>query len=53
MALAGAMLQRGHAELLFVVFACSYGLAALCWLAVDVTKPLAGNESKVGGDSGV
>jgi sugar phosphate permease len=24
----------------FVVFACSYGLASLCWLAVDVTRPL-------------
>ena len=25
---------------LFLLFACSYGLAALCWLAVDVTQPL-------------
>jgi hypothetical protein len=25
---------------LFLAFACSYALAALCWLAVDVTKPL-------------
>jgi sugar phosphate permease len=24
----------------FVIFACSYSLASLCWLAVDVTKPL-------------
>jgi MFS family permease len=40
MALAGSMLHRGRADLLFILFACSYGLAALCWLAVDVTKPL-------------
>ncbi|HUE14797.1 MAG TPA: MFS transporter [Planctomycetaceae bacterium] len=40
MAFAGFMLQRGHAVTLFVVFGCAYGLAALCWLAVDVTKPL-------------
>ena len=26
--------------LMFILFACSYGLAALCWLGVDVTKPL-------------
>ena len=32
--------QRGHSDLLFVIFACSYGVAALCWLAVNVTKPL-------------
>jgi len=25
---------------MFIVFACCYGLAAFCWLAVDVTKPL-------------
>lgn len=40
MAFAGWMFHRGHAELLFFVFACSYALAALCWLMVDVTKPL-------------
>ena len=33
--------QRGLGEVTFLVFACSYALAALCWLAVDVTKPLA------------
>jgi sugar phosphate permease len=27
-------------ELVFVIFAVSYWLAALCWLGVDVTKPL-------------
>jgi len=40
MAFAGIMLHRGQAETMFIVFACCYGLAAFCWLAVDVTKPL-------------
>ncbi len=40
-AFAGACLRRKLDEPVFIVFACSYGLAALCWLAVDVTKPLA------------
>ena len=40
MSFAGSMLEGGHSELLFIVFACSYGLAACCWLAVDVTRPL-------------
>jgi nitrate/nitrite transporter NarK len=40
MAFTGACLKRGLEEAVFVVFACSYGLAALCWLAVDVTRPL-------------
>jgi ACS family glucarate transporter-like MFS transporter len=40
MKLAGWWLDSGHYFLLFTVFACSYGLAALCWFAVDVTKPL-------------
>jgi sugar phosphate permease len=40
MALAGSLLHRGLAELVFILFACSYALASLCWLAVDVTKPL-------------
>jgi MFS transporter, ACS family, glucarate transporter len=37
---AGAMLHEGHTQSLFILFACAYGLAALCWLAVDVTRPL-------------
>jgi sugar phosphate permease len=40
MAFAGACFRRGWDLPVFVVFACSYGLASLCWLAVDVTKPL-------------
>jgi sugar phosphate permease len=40
MAFAGRLFHRGLDEIVFIVFACSYGLASLCWLAVDVTKPL-------------
>jgi sugar phosphate permease len=40
MAFAGRLFHRGLDDTVFVVFACSYGLASLCWLAVDVTKPL-------------
>jgi sugar phosphate permease len=40
MAAAGRLFHRGQDDVVFVLFACSYGLAALCWLAVDVTKPL-------------
>jgi sugar phosphate permease len=40
MAFAGACFRRGLIDVVFIVFACSYGLAALCWFAVDVTKPL-------------
>ena len=44
--LAGKLLDLGKGgdarfyDLMFFTFACSYGLAAICWLAVDVTKPL-------------
>jgi MFS family permease len=41
MAFAGAFFRRGWDEPVFIAFACSYALASLCWLAVDVTKPLA------------
>jgi sugar phosphate permease len=44
MGLAGRLLHRGLADTMFLVFACSYALAALCWLAVDVTKPLVPRE---------
>jgi hypothetical protein len=40
MGFAGALFHRGLDEPVFVVFACSYALASLCWLAVDVTRPL-------------
>lgn len=40
MTLAGRWLGQGHYHLMFTIFAASYGLAALCWFAVDVTRPL-------------
>jgi sugar phosphate permease len=40
MAMAGTMLHRGHTDLMFVVFAGSYALAAICWFGVDVTRPI-------------
>ena len=38
--LEGRLLDRHAYEVMFVIFACSYGIAALCWLGVDVTKRL-------------
>ena len=38
--MSGAMLHRGQTEIMFVVFAGSYALAALCWFGVDVTRPI-------------
>ncbi len=46
MTLAGYLLQRKQEEMLFILFAFSYGLAALSWLLVDVTKPLAGRGTR-------
>lgn len=40
MAFAGYFFRRSWDVPVFIVFASSYGLASLCWLAVDVTKPL-------------
>jgi nitrate/nitrite transporter NarK len=37
---AGVMLKAGRAETMFFVFGCSYILAALCWMAIDVTRPI-------------
>lgn len=36
----GKMLQQNQQHTLFFVLGCSYVMAALCWLAVDVTRPL-------------
>jgi sugar phosphate permease len=41
MALAGQLLHAHLYFLMFTVFAGSYFLAALCWFAVDVARPLA------------
>jgi hypothetical protein len=40
MTFAGVLFDRHLDEVVFIAFACSYGLGALCWLAVDVTRPL-------------
>lgn len=40
MTLAGRWLGMGQYHVLFTVFAGSYAVAALCWFAVDVTRPL-------------
>jgi MFS family permease len=40
-ALAGYLFRHGHPELVFIIFSFVYGLAALCWLGVDVTRRLA------------
>jgi sugar phosphate permease len=39
-AFAGYYFKRDQVTLVFIVFACSYVLAALSWLAVNVTRPL-------------
>jgi ACS family glucarate transporter-like MFS transporter len=41
---AGALFRGGQPQLVFVIYACSFGLASLSWLLIDVTKPLAGQE---------
>jgi hypothetical protein len=38
--LAGVLIDADQTQLMFTIFACSYGLAALCWFGVDVTKRL-------------
>jgi sugar phosphate permease len=38
--LTGYLFQAGHPALVFVVLACVYWVGALCWLGVDVTRPV-------------
>ncbi len=40
-AMVGFLFKQGHPKLVFMIFAGVYGLAALCWLGVDVTRRLA------------
>ncbi len=40
-AMAGYLFRAGHPELVFMIFAAVYVLAASCWLGVDVTHRLA------------
>jgi len=51
MSFAGALFHRHLDEWVFIAFACSYGLAALCWLAVDVNKPLVPKEPAPAGET--
>ncbi len=44
MIVTGWWLDSSHYLLIFTVFGCGYGLAASCWFAVDVTKPLVPRE---------
>jgi sugar phosphate permease len=44
MAFTGWCFRREMHETVFIAFACSYMLAAVCWLAVDVTRPLVPRE---------
>jgi hypothetical protein len=39
-ALAGWLFKHNHPEAVFIIFACSFCLGSLSWLAVDVTKPV-------------
>lgn len=39
-AFAGYLFRRDLDLWVFIVFACSYALAACCWLLVDVSKPI-------------
>ena len=38
--LTGRWFHSGHPEWVFLIFSASYGVAALCWLGIDVSKPL-------------
>jgi MFS transporter, ACS family, glucarate transporter len=40
MGFAGVLFKQDLDHLVFIAFACSYALAALCWLLIDVTRPL-------------
>jgi MFS family permease len=40
MAFAGHYFKQGRVELVFIVFACTYGCAGLCWMGVNAAKPL-------------
>jgi ACS family glucarate transporter-like MFS transporter len=41
MLLVGYLFQSGNAVLVFVILACGWWLGVLCWLGVDVTRPVA------------
>lgn len=43
-AFAGYFFKREQVTMVFIVFACSYVLAALSWMLVNVTRPLMGED---------
>ena len=45
-AFAGYCFRRHQYQVVFVVYACSYALAALCWLGIDATRALATEPGK-------
>jgi ACS family glucarate transporter-like MFS transporter len=42
---AGRMFDHGQSRLLFVIFGCSFGLAALSWLLIDANRPIADSQT--------
>ncbi len=44
--LMGYLLERQAPGLVFAIYACGFWLAALCWLLVDLTKPLGEERAK-------
>jgi sugar phosphate permease len=51
MYIAGTLMKRDMDEVVFILFACSYVLGSLCWLLVDVTKPLVPRAEGAGSSS--
>jgi sugar phosphate permease len=41
----GFLFKHGRPSWVFLIFACCYALAALCWLGVDASRPLAAEPS--------
>jgi hypothetical protein len=42
----GQLFDRGRPELVFMIFAGAFALAAICWLGVDVTQRLTDTPAK-------
>src|SRR5205814_6173769 len=38
--MAGRLFHAGHTRVVFVIFACSFWVASVCWMGVDATKSL-------------
>lgn len=48
LSLAGTLMKDGHADWMFIAFGGSYVFAGLCWLGIDVTKPVTADEVAAG-----